>query len=749
MNITNISSTIKSTFGINKNSNNPKIDLTSKDTISFSGSASTKKKIADFKKLKPNEYGNQNLNDVVKVLDYFGYKQTKDNKKLVFIGPYGQTVTLSHGQKVPSSFVGHFVTALNRADDFNGELIILGHQMSEAEKEEWLRKIETRKPNKDQINEYALELQKEIKPTETTKDVKTTKEEELREEQRIILVIAQSTSPREKEAFKNVSEEFEKLKKEIEQLQISDFDEDLKVIETEIKEKEKTIHEKEKKLNHYNRKIANELLTEEELDELEEYPKKEITFEDTKSKINAIKETLSKNQEAIRTALTTKLEETTYTLYELGYKIDGIKEELKKYPNVQDKVADLLELLEETDNKRLATVQKLDTFRRIKLNKVSNNVVSTTMERVQEINDTEVKSITDSVDTIVTLIETEIKQNDSNTDLGKEPIVPMETAEEKTDFPPTQPTNVSKPKKEPETIEVIDTTDTVDDINKANETNEIDNIESNTTSVTRLPMQEDTPIKLTEVKNELAAKLAFLPLENVTKAVAKILDRLMKENDFTPLEKSPESIKFYINNIVNKASQTNDFRRINNAIRFALLNEVYNASENKNGEIFSLTPDETNELIDKILNYENDISLQHNEKEVKITLNKIIDLKSVNEIFAEYNENLQHISPETGDAIMTELTKYKPNISEKEKHNVFLQTGAEGRYLELLIDEKAPSELKKEILESFWKNYDKNFKTQFTDEIIEEFNKNQEEESEETKLQRKLNTIKSQNWTIF
>ena len=258
MNILGMNSTVRAFFSKDSKQVGKKLDLTSKDTISFSGNVSMNKKISEFKALKSDEFARQDINDVIKIMDFFGYKQTKDFPNHLYTGPYGQTINLGNGKKMTQAFVGKFVEALNRADDFNGELIFLDHPMSEEESDEWKHRLETRKPNENQVNKYALDLVKQ-KDSNTSVEVDDVKDEDdrVKNEQRWVLSDSFSAINEEQKNADAIVNRFEKLKKEIEPLP---FDKEVATIEKELEDKQKELAEKSKKLHYYKTKVDNGFL---------------------------------------------------------------------------------------------------------------------------------------------------------------------------------------------------------------------------------------------------------------------------------------------------------------------------------------------------------------------------------------------------------------------------------------------------------------------------------------------------------
>ena len=750
MNITNIGSTIKTRFGINKNSNNPKIDLISKDTVSFSGSASIKKKIADFKALKPEEYSSQDIDDAIKIMDYFGYKQTKNYPNLLYKGPYGQTITISINKKMPTSFIGDFVTALKRADEFNGELILLDHPMSEQEKEEWHHRLETREPNKNHENQYALDLEIQSKKTETPKDIDTSKEDKrIENEQRTILSCAMSFVQTEQNDLSNISFKFNELKNQIKQLKTTEFDEELSIIENEINEKQEQILAKNKKLNDYKIKLGNELLTEEELDDIEECEFNKIDFKETEAKISNLEDkviTKLIDNDNIKEELITKIGTVSYNILDIEDNIEKIKQEIdeyKMYSVLKEPLAKANEILTKVEKELEQVKKQINNYQRTDLNKASDKLIKTTIEKVENINNTQIKEFNVQINNIKAILESEIKPILTATDEEKarrQEAISRKFGEQTTHPIPT--TEIETDITSDEVDEVETNTHIIEEVPETIETEQ-------PTSVAQAPMLDNKPITFNEIKSNLASKLPILPLPNVEKAYIKMLDKYMQESNFSALKKDVDTITGYINRVVSQISKTNDFKRANNAIRFALLNEIYDSSSNKDGNIFAFSPTETTEVIDKIKNGEKDITIHSNGNDVKISLNKDVDFEKINSIFANYNENLQDLDAKKGEAIIKELTKYKQDISPQDEKNLFFQLGASGRYLELLTMETTPIELKKEVLQDFWKNFDKKNKTSYTEEIIQAFNKIQAEEDEETKTQQKLDDIMKQDWTIF
>ena len=158
--------------------NNKYIDknlFVSKDTVSFSAGQNATKLIDEFKQMDPAGNYDMRTSDLLKVYEYFGFKLVKGNSSHSrLVGPYGQTTSVVISKaKVNAGAASDLIRAIKRADEFNGELIIFEKEPSPEKVAEWKEKIRTRKPNPDQVNNYALDLQDRLKHTQVLEPTQT------------------------------------------------------------------------------------------------------------------------------------------------------------------------------------------------------------------------------------------------------------------------------------------------------------------------------------------------------------------------------------------------------------------------------------------------------------------------------------------------------------------------------------------------------------------------------------------------
>ena len=169
----------------------------------------------------------------------------------------------------------------------------------------------------------------------------------------------------------------------------------------------------------------------------------------------------------------------------------------------------------------------------------------------------------------------------------------------------------------------------------------------------------------------------------------------------------------------------------------------------KNGEIYSLTPQETISLIDKIKKGEKEISIATKTSELKISLEKDIDFDEINETFANYNEDIQKMGEEEATPIIDAASKYAPQLSENETTVLFYTLSREGSYIKSLADKNADSSLKAELLKKVWTSFDARTKNNYTEEIIKKYWEDQSSSDEQKLQERKKASIDSIDWTVF
>ena len=796
MNILGMNSTVRAFFSKDSKQVGKKLDLTSKDTISFSGNVSMNKKISEFKALKSEEFARQDINDVIKIMDFFGYKQTKDFPNHLYTGPYGQTINLGNGKKMTQAFVGKFVEALNRADDFNGELIFLDHPMSEEESAEWKHRLETRKPNENQVNKYALDLVKQ-KDSNTSVEVDDVKDEDdrVKNEQRWVLSDSFSAINEEQKNADAIVNRFEKLKKEIESLP---FDKEVATIEKELEDKQKELAEKSNKLHYYKTKVDNGFLEYDELDEAQEFGETKVSFEEVVKKIDDLElKAISamEHKSCIRKDLAGLIEKTTAHIKDIEDIIEITKEvlnEYKIYPNLRVSVAAANKRLQEIEEAFEKTSKYVSNHKRMDREKASDEQVMTVIGKLNDVNAIELDAIDKKLEEINSIIKSEMQIDQSDFDrlkakrreaafkkfggnkynseassmdqvpVEEKPSTVVDVPSEKTDVVKDDVVNAtdvvdagddveipSVVEEQPLTTEKVDVVEdeTNIDTKGVNDTQPV--VEMPTTEVVSPITANTDSVDFSSIKSDLASNLALLPLPNVVNAYENILDKEFKESSFAGIANDEQTISNHLQQVLSKVVKTIEYERANNALRFALLDSVYKNSKDKNGEIYSLTPQETISLIDKIKKGEKEFSIATKTSELKISLEKDIDFDEINETFANYNEDIQKMGEEEATPIIDAASKYAPQLSENETTVLFYTLSREGSYIKSLSDTSADPSLKAELLKKVWTSFDARTKNNYTEEIIKKYWEDQSSSDEQKLQERKKASIDSIDWTVF
>ena len=271
-------------------------------------------------------------------------------------------------------------------------------------------------------------------------------------------------------------------------------------------------------------------------------------------------------------------------------------------------------------------------------------------------------------------------------------------------------------------------------------------VEMPTTEVVSPITANTDSVDFSSIKSDLASNLALLPLPNVVNAYENILDKEFEESSFTGIANDEQTISNHLQQVLSKVVKIIEYERANNALRFALLDSVYKNSKDKNGEIYSLTPQETISLIDKIKKGEKEFSIATKTSELKISLEKDIDFDEINETFANYNEDIQKMGEEEATPIIDAASKYAPQLSENETTVLFYTLSREGSYIKSLADKNA---LKAELLKKVWTSFDARTKNNYTEEIIKKYWEDQSSSDEQKLQERKKASIDSIDWTVF
>ena len=174
------------------------------------------------------------------------------------------------------------------------------------------------------------------------------------------------------------------------------------------------------------------------------------------------------------------------------------------------------------------------------------------------------------------------------------------------------------------------------------------------------------------------------------------------------------------------------------------MNGVYETSTNKPEEIFALNGKETRELYKAI---------QEGKKEVsfgtfRISIDTPINIDEIDKTFNNYNTKLDSIDEQKSKRIVDEILKYTPTIPNEKFVLVLKKLTTEGSYYELLLDENCPSKLRTTLLETFWNNFDSDNGTNYASKVIENYKAEQKRIKEEEMQRRKLESIKTIDWTL-
>ena len=129
------------------------VNSLSADTVSFGASVNMGKKIEEYKTY--NSSGNHSIKraEAERIYEYFGFKKKSENTHIKYEGPYGQTIVIKRQNPIDPGAANDLISAIKRADMFNGELIVFDAEPSSEEIEKWTKIISERNIS---LNEHML-----------------------------------------------------------------------------------------------------------------------------------------------------------------------------------------------------------------------------------------------------------------------------------------------------------------------------------------------------------------------------------------------------------------------------------------------------------------------------------------------------------------------------------------------------------------------------------------------------------------
>ena len=223
-----------------------------------------------------------------------------------------------------------------------------------------------------------------------------------------------------------------------------------------------------------------------------------------------------------------------------------------------------------------------------------------------------------------------------------------------------------------------------------------------------------------------------------------MIDEKFNSGDFAEVQNGSVTIQDFAKNLASNVVKTKAFNRTKNSARFAFLNGVNNSSTNKPEEIFGLNGKQSRELYQAIKDGKKEIEVAS----IKINIGPNINMDEIDTTFNKYNTKLGNIDKKKGEKIADEILKYMPSIPSDKFALVLLKLSHEGTYYELLLNKDCPAKLKTTLLETFWDNFDSENGTNYASKVMENYEEEQKKVKEAEMQKRKLESIKTIDWTL-
>ncbi len=265
------------------------------------------------------------------------------------------------------------------------------------------------------------------------------------------------------------------------------------------------------------------------------------------------------------------------------------------------------------------------------------------------------------------------------------------------------------------------------------------------TTYTKLkePKENEEKIKFSCL---LAMKISLLPIDKPQEAIAKLVLAEVKKANIETYKKDPNASTIFRNRIVNKVMQHREYNNIQQAVRFAFLNYIFQNSTNLDGNIYNLNSSEAKELYSKLTNGQTNVQISIGGKITEVNLEVPMKVDEISKQFEKYNTKMEESLQV--DLVCEKLMKYGDLNSCEDKEKVKAVLKKQGSYFELLLDDSSCVQLKKILIELFWKNYDEDNGTNKLEEVTKKLEEEQQELSNKAQQSKTIELFESIDWQI-
>lgn len=742
------------------------------DTVSFGAGANVRKKVLELKGY--NSSGNYDVKrrDVVKIYEYFGYKQTGTGKHDKFTGPYGQVLTLASKDPVDAGCANDLISAIKRADSLNGELVIFSNEPSAAELLTWKDRLSSSSPKEGFVNQYAQEMLPAANVEDNEISVEKETQKQINQLKTQIDTLNKKITNYE-QSLNELSQCFEKDKVEWSENKVAISPDTITFVETSLSEKKAELEDVKKCVNYYKSKLNdNNMLSDEELEKLNQYSSQQFDLAEIKQAIDEMEaEYLLKLDEK---DLFSKKIDSTVT--EVESYISNVSSKLEEVENEMQEPAVRLTLKKDT----LIEMESLLCSLKQGLGKLSRKLEEYTLLDVSSFSISELESKLQALTNVGTNDDKLHSQYQELLSLYEQNVLSITKAsadskriekfekkygakpqvEQKTQAEAPQ-VQTSVVENEPIVAPVVNVEPEVKSVVVEEKRVEPQVVLENVQPVDDMPpaplAQDVKPVvqlsfkdaKIQKIKEKLISKIVPLPIPSVVCSISDIVDSKFDIDRFDKIESGEMTVQTFASDIVREVSKTAEYSMIKNATRFAFLHSVYSASENKPEAIYKLDSKQTKQLYEMISKGNKDIRLSTSDGYLDIVLSSAFNMSSVEELFNAFNISVSSPEKRQDGRCLDKLLQYLPfELTDSDEIDVIKTLLTEGSYYELLLEDESSPVLIRTLLELFWKKYDAQNGKSVTPLVISKYEQIESERETEAMQQMKLESVDEVDWTL-
>ena len=740
------------------------VNSLSADTVSFGASVNMGKKIEEYKTY--NSSGNHSIKraEAERIYEYFGFKKKSENTHIKYEGPYGQTIVIKRQNPIDPGAANDLISAIKRADMFNGELIVFDAEPSSEEIEKWTKIISERKPKKGYVNQYSLDLdaqktvEEDAKPTEVAKTEKQDEKKLNNLKKQINLFLAKVSNAENN--LSNIQAEFSKLKSECLQNGLSIPKTEFTDVEEQIKTEKERIKSIKDTVTSYKEKMSlNKKLSDEEKAQLNEYMQEDFSFEKIKSSIEVIEENCINaltNRDDLYSKISTLINSASEKIINYEIQLDEIKHCLSEASicmclNAKDSRM-LEQMVSKVERKFNETKKQVERHSDANLEEKSNVQLKTMNDNLSSIMNGQIVHLGEELENIQKIVNQKVIPyiTYSPEDIEKLRQKRLDDFNKKVDYASSNEQKIVEIQPKEQSEAVVETVEEPVNVRNDEVPPSISQQEQPTIQkIEIVPQMNVRERKVLPFKEKLVEKTAPLPIKSVQSEMTTLIDSLFDVDSFVAIQKEKDGVQNFVNALISKIAQTPEYKRLKNASRYALLETISKNSSKMPDKIYSLPISQLRNVYAQMVAGNKELEFYTPSGiPVNFPLKNDVDLKKMEQKLGEYNVLLRDIDSKESGLVLDKILSYVPNFPKEEMQNLILSLSTEGSYLKLLTDETADSKLKSSVLEDFWKSYDNTYSTNYTVQVLENFEEEQQRKVAAETQRKKLESVDKIDWSL-